>query len=266
MRVVTAVSLFVLGLVVARPSGAQTPIGELPAPYIQQVPPQQPPPSVQNPAAPGQIQPGQVPVVPEVEPRIYGTEEERAEENGEALVEPNPPAAQQAPYHYEQEQQPADDYQGEYDLSSDNAVAQSYDDGYDPQAAGQFADALSPYGTWIDDPAYGRVWQPAVSIVGADFFPYATGGHWVLTEFGWTWVSDWDWGWAPFHYGRWTAINHRGWCWVPGTIWGPAWVHWRAGGGYVGWTPLPPRGLWVGQPGGRGSRWRFTTAGMMGSL
>jgi hypothetical protein len=53
--------------------------------------------------------------------------------------------------------------------------------------------------------------------------------------------TDWAWGWAPFHYGRWFYSGEvHGWVWVPDTVWGPAWVEWRAGGGYVGWTPLPP--------------------------
>ena len=28
-------------------------------------------------------------------------------------------------------------------------------------------------------------------------------------------------------------------------MWGPAWVSWRSGGGYVGWAPMPPRGVRV---------------------
>ncbi|HEY2902610.1 MAG TPA: DUF6600 domain-containing protein, partial [Polyangia bacterium] len=151
------------------------------------------------------------------------------------------------------------------DVTYDDQVAQSYDDGYDPQAYSQFADALSPYGSWIDDGTYGRVWMPSPLIVGADFSPYASNGHWALTEFGWTWVSAWDWGWAPFHYGRWTTLAGRGWGWVPGTLWGPAWVSWRAGGGYVGWAPLPPRGVGLGRPIGTRSPWRFTAAGRLGA-
>jgi uncharacterized membrane protein YgcG len=151
------------------------------------------------------------------------------------------------------------------DVTYDDQVAQSYDDGYDPEAYSQFADALSPYGSWIDDGTYGRVWMPSSSIVGADFSPYASNGHWALTEFGWTWVSGWDWGWAPFHYGRWTVLGGRGWGWVPGTLWGPAWVSWRSGGGYVGWAPLPPRGVGLGRPLGTRSPWRFTASGRLGA-
>lgn len=61
-----------------------------------------------------------------------------------------------------------------------------------------------------------------------------------MTEYGWTWVSDYPWGWAPFHYGRWDLDNSYGWFWVPGNEWGPSWVTWRSGNGYYGWTPMRP--------------------------
>ncbi|MGI4749895.1 MAG: DUF6600 domain-containing protein [Janthinobacterium lividum] len=100
-----------------------------------------------------------------------------------------------------------------------------------------FYDELEPYGQWIDDPELGYVWAPDA---GPDFRPYATNGHWAATEFGNTWVSDYDWGWAAFHYGRWRFANDYGWEWIPGTEWGPAWVNWRTGGDYYGWAPLGP--------------------------
>ena len=62
----------------------------------------------------------------------------------------------------------------------------------------------------------------------------------MVTVYDWTWVSDEPWGWATDHYGRWLFDRSYGWVWVPGPIWGPAWVVWRAGGGVVGWAPLPP--------------------------
>ncbi len=101
-----------------------------------------------------------------------------------------------------------------------------------------FYDELSYYGDWINNPDYGYVWRPNV---GSDFRPYYTNGHWVMTEYGNTWVSDYDWGWAPFHYGRWFYDDYDGWVWAPDTAWGPAWVTWRTGGGYYGWAPLAPR-------------------------
>ncbi len=149
-------------------------------------------------------------------------------------------------------------------LGPDNDIAQTYDDGYDPQAYTQFQDALAPYGTWSSDDSYGEVWTPASAIVGGDFLPYATAGHWVRSEYGWTWVSDWNWGWAPFHYGRWIVRDAR-WSWVPGTMWGPAWVAWRSGNGYVGWAPLPPRGVRLAAWTRSGSPWRFTAASNLGT-
>lgn len=157
-----------------------------------------------------------------------------------------------------------DGYDVTYDIST-SADAAQYDDGYDPNAYTQFEDSLSPYGAWQDVPSYGRVWVPSPSVVGYDFTPYGTGGHFVMSDYGWTWVSDWNWGWAPFHYGRWMVVGGRGWCWMPGTQWGPAWVDWRWGGGYVGWAPSPPRGVVIGPPRGVRSPWRFTVAGQLGS-
>ena len=101
-----------------------------------------------------------------------------------------------------------------------------------------FYDELSPYGTWIQDSQYGYVWRPDVD--QQDFRPYYSDGRWVMTEYGNTWVSDYEWGWAPFHYGRWVNNRYNDWVWIPDTTWGPAWVSWRSGGGYYGWAPLGP--------------------------
>lgn len=103
-----------------------------------------------------------------------------------------------------------------------------------------FEQELSPHGTWIVLEGYGRVWRPAARLVGTGFVPYSTGGHWVYTEDGWEFDSDWDWGWAPFHYGRWVRDVHHGWVWVPGYVWAPAWVEWRVSDRYIGWVPAPP--------------------------
>ena len=56
-----------------------------------------------------------------------------------------------------------------------------------------FYDELSPYGSWVDYQNYGFVWMPNVD---PDFSPYVTSGRWVFTDDGWTWVSDYPWGWA----------------------------------------------------------------------
>jgi hypothetical protein len=101
-----------------------------------------------------------------------------------------------------------------------------------------FYDALTPYGDWVHVGGLGTVWRPYAHVVGADFYPYFTGGQWAYTEYGWTWVSSWDWGWVPFHHGRWVFTDDFGWVWIPGDEWAPAWVEWRLGGGYIGWVPL----------------------------
>jgi hypothetical protein len=101
---------------------------------------------------------------------------------------------------------------------------------------GVFHDALAPQGRWIHHDRWGDVWTP--SYVAHGWRPYSV-GHWVYTDFGWTWASDEDWGWATYHYGRWVFDPDQGWLWIPGSEWAPAWVAWRSGGGYVGWAPLP---------------------------
>ena len=100
-----------------------------------------------------------------------------------------------------------------------------------------FYDELLPYGDWIRDPVHGYVWVPYAE---PNFQPYATNGHWVMSTYGNTWVSNYAWGWAPFHYGRWYFDDYLGWAWVPGYEWGPAWVNWRSNAGYYGWAPLGP--------------------------
>jgi hypothetical protein len=101
-----------------------------------------------------------------------------------------------------------------------------------------FYDELAPYGDWVMDPNQGYIWLPYAE---QGFHPYGSNGHWAMTSYGNTWVSYYDWGWAPFHYGRWYFDNYyQSWAWVPGYEWGPAWVNWRTGGGYYGWAPLAP--------------------------
>ncbi len=100
-----------------------------------------------------------------------------------------------------------------------------------------FYDQLSPHGKWARHPDYGYIWIPRVH---ATFSPYSSDGHWIFTEEGWTWISDYSWGWAPFHYGRWTRDNYYGWVWIPDTEWAPAWVSWRRSAGYFGWAPMGP--------------------------
>jgi len=122
--------------------------------------------------------------------------------------------------------------------------ADSYDD-QDPTALQDFHSALDGHGAWIDDPTYGTVWTPNGAEVGADFVPYMQAGHWAYGD-DYLWVSDYEWGWAPFHYGRWLFLDGRGWGWIPGREYAPAWVEWRTGDEYVGWAPAGPSYIWRG--------------------
>jgi hypothetical protein len=119
-------------------------------------------------------------------------------------------------------------------LGLDQAEAKSY-----PGVSFQtFYDELTPYGDWVQDRKHGYIWLPYAE---QGFHPYGSNGHWAMTSYGNTWVSYYDWGWAPFHYGRWYFDNfYQSWAWVPDYEWGPAWVNWRSGGGYYGWAPLAP--------------------------
>ncbi|MBV8500404.1 MAG: hypothetical protein JO006_01655 [Paucibacter sp.] len=117
------------------------------------------------------------------------------------------------------------------------------------------AEDLDRYGAWERTPDYGAVWFP--SMVAVDWVPYRY-GHWVWTRFwGWSWVDDSPWGFAPFHYGRWVQWRGR-WCWAPGTfvarpVYAPALVAF-VGGPSVSFgisfnfgqrRPPPPSGAWV---------------------
>ncbi len=146
------------------------------------------------------------------------------------------------------------------------------DPGGDPSLMGSVTDAeidatLQPYGNWVEDPDYGRVWRPDATVVGVDFTPYETCGSWVDTDAGWSFNCDWGWGWLPFHYGRWSWFDGGYWGWVPGYQWGPAWVEWRHGGGYVGWRPLGPergKGPAIRDHRGHDSAWRFASVNDFG--
>jgi hypothetical protein len=115
-----------------------------------------------------------------------------------------------------------------------------------------FFDALEPHGRWFEYPGYGWAWTPHG--VGATWRPYWN-GSWVDSDFGWTWVSNEPWGWAPYHYGRWIEDPGYGWVWIPGGEWAPAWVTWRHDDEWVGWAPLPPEARWY-----RGAGLEFGTS------
>ena len=108
--------------------------------------------------------------------------------------------------------------------------------------------------------SYGEVWMPRS--VPSGWQPYRT-GHWAYVQpWGWTWVDDQPWGFAPYHYGRWANSDNR-WVWVPPQrevrpVYAPALVAFiggvelaglRAVGNRtarpVGWFPLGPREVYV---------------------
>jgi hypothetical protein len=161
---------------------------------------------------------------------------------GKGQYDPPPPDFQS---------QPSGEYSAPVDEGDDEdpATDESTDpDGPDEQQRGEreFSPHLAPYGYWVSDPVYGRVWVPQRRIVGEGFAPYSTAGHWELTpEDEWLWVSDYPFGWVTFHYGRWVWASGGVWGWVPGYTYAPAWVDFRIGaGGYIGWGPLAPYSVW----------------------
>ena len=109
-----------------------------------------------------------------------------------------------------------------------------------PVTVNYFNETLSPYGSWVVVAGYGRCWRPTAVTYDVNWQPYCDRGHWVYTDCGWYWSSDYAWG-ATFHYGRWFRDTSVGWCWYPDTVWSPSWVTWRYSDNYCGWAPLPPR-------------------------
>ena len=81
---------------------------------------------------------------------------------------------------------------------------------YVPPAPG--VEELANYGDWKDDPQYGHLWVPRQVETG--WQPYRR-GHWgFVPPWGYTWIDDAPWGFAPFHYGRWVSVRGS-WGWVP---------------------------------------------------
>jgi DNA segregation ATPase FtsK/SpoIIIE-like protein len=112
---------------------------------------------------------------------------------------------------------------------------------------------LDGQGTWEPTPDYGAVWFPRG--VDAGWAPYHD-GHWSYIEpWGYTWVDDKRWGFAPFHYGRWVSVRGA-WGWVPcpprtagagyvRPVYAPALVAWVGVGTGVAWFALGPREVFV---------------------
>jgi len=141
----------------------------------------------------------------------------------------------------------------ERDRADDRSVSTRY---VSPEMTG--VEDLDRYGAWQQNPEYGALWVPRG--VSAGWAPYTTGRWAWVAPWGWTWVDDAPWGFAPFHYGRWVYVGSS-WCWSPGTyvrrpVYAPALVAWIGGprlqvgisvggGSAVGWVPLAPREVYV---------------------
>lgn len=117
---------------------------------------------------------------------------------------------------------------------------------------------LDRYGSWREIPQYGRVWSP--SQVDSNWAPYRN-GHWSWIEpWGWTWIDHAPWGFAPYHYGRWTYY-HKNWYWIPApsrttAIYAPALVFFLGhrnlslafsigGSKSLAWFPLGPGDIYL---------------------
>jgi hypothetical protein len=109
---------------------------------------------------------------------------------------------------------------------------------------------LARFGTWSAMPDGALAWTPAK--LPAGWQPYQQGAWSWITPWGWTWIDDQPWGFAPFHYGRWLSL-HGHWAWTPGQwgatrpVYAPAQVGWFggqalavAGAPAVGWVALAP--------------------------
>lgn len=135
-----------------------------------------------------------------------------------------------------------DNWSAARDAREDRATASAR---YVPRETIGYED-LDANGRWVNIPPYGMVWQP--NVVAAGWAPYRQ-GHWAwVAPWGWTWIDDMPWGFAPFHYGRW-AFAGGGWYWVPGVVavrpvYSPALVAFVGGGGIgvgvAAWFPLGP--------------------------
>jgi hypothetical protein len=149
-------------------------------------------------------------------------------------------------------------YNNERDQRDDRSVSARY---VSPEMTG--VEELDRHGRWEQNADYGPLWIPRV--VAPDWAPYAAGRWAFVQPWGWTWIDDAPWGFAPFHYGRWVFLRNT-WCWAPGSfvtrpVYAPALVAWVGGprvsvgvsigggggnfGASVGWFPLAPREVYV---------------------
>lgn len=126
-------------------------------------------------------------------------------------------------------------------------------------------EALDGQGSWRTVAGYGAVWFP--NATADEWAPYRN-GHWRwIQPWGWTWIDDMPWAFAPSHYGRWARLSvpdglapfenaPERWGWVPGKagvepVFAPALVAFLGTAGIglsypdavgpaVAWFPLAP--------------------------
>ncbi len=109
---------------------------------------------------------------------------------------------------------------------------------------------LSRFGTWSVAADGTHLWTPAK--LPAGWQPFQQGAWWWSARWGWTWVDDQPWGFAPSHYGRWLQAKGH-WAWTPGQwgaarpVYAPATVGWFGGPSLsvdgapaTGWIALAP--------------------------
>jgi hypothetical protein len=106
---------------------------------------------------------------------------------------------------------------------------------------------LDDHGYWDSHYEYGRVWYPTA--VSAGWAPYRNGRWSHVQPWGWTWIDDAPWGFAPFHYGRWVRVGGR-WAWCPGqyttrAVYAPALVTFFGGNGWSLSVGSAPAFSWV---------------------
>ena len=84
-------------------------------------------------------------------------------------------------------------------------------------------EALDGSGHWEavagEDSVWGPIWF--ADAVPDDWAPYRYGRWRWIQPWGWTWIDDAAWGFAPSHYGRWARFPRTGseterWGWIPG--------------------------------------------------
>ncbi len=139
-----------------------------------------------------------------------------------------------------------DDWARERDYRFERSLSAQY---VSPEMTGY--EELDQHGTWRSDASYGNVWVP--TYVASGWAPYQDGRWANVQPWGWTWVDNAPWGFAPFHYGRWVQVNGY-WAWAPGRfharpVYAPALVAFVGDNGWqttfssgnayaVGWFPL----------------------------